>query len=197
LILLNDFKRQWAETQRAATQAFEAVGASGWYVLGREVIEFESSLAAFWDVRFCVGTASGLDALEIALRILGCKPGDRVLTTPLSAFATSLSIVKVGAVPVFVDVDEFGLLDLDACQTLLEERADIRYMVPVHLYGHALNLARLSALRGDFKLTIIEDCAQSIGARFEGRNTGTAGHIAATSFYPTKNLGAMGDGGAI
>lgn len=197
MILLNDFKRQWEATRAAAIAAFDAVGGSGWYVLGQEVRDFEATLARDWGLAHCVGVASGLDALEISLKVLGCVPGDRVLTTPLSAFATTLAIVKAGAVPVFVDVDRFGLIDLDACRAILAERDDIRFVMPVHLYGHALDLTKLAALHDDFGVGIIEDCAQSIGASFEGRPTGTAGQIAATSFYPTKNLGALGDGGAI
>jgi dTDP-4-amino-4,6-dideoxygalactose transaminase len=129
--------------------------------------------------------------------VLGCKAGDRVLTTPLSAFPTTLAIVKLGAVPVFVDTDEFGLIDLHACRKVLEKRRDIRFLVPVHLYGHALNLRHLRALQEDFRCPIVEDCAQSISATFDGLPAGSVGEMAATSFYPTKNLGAIGDGGAI
>jgi dTDP-3-amino-3,4,6-trideoxy-alpha-D-glucose transaminase len=146
---------------------------------------------------FCAGVASGLDAVEISLRALGCGPGDRVLTTPLSAFATTLAITKLGAVPVFVDTDAIGLIDLGLCAALLERREDIRFMVPVHLYGHALDLGRLAQLKARYELKIVEDCAQSILATYEGCMTGTVGQMAATSFYPTKNLGAMGDGGAV
>jgi dTDP-3-amino-3,4,6-trideoxy-alpha-D-glucose transaminase len=196
VIVLNDFKRQWDETRGEAMRTFEAVGSSGWYILGREVAEFEAALAREWGLRHCVGVASGLDALEIGLKVLGCMPGDRVLTTPLSAFATTLAIVKAGGVPVFVDVDRFGLIDLDACGRIMN-RMDVRFAIPVHLYGHALDLSKLAALRRDFGLRIVEDCAQSIGASFRGHPTGSVGELAATSFYPTKNLGAMGDGGAI
>jgi dTDP-3-amino-3,4,6-trideoxy-alpha-D-glucose transaminase len=177
--------------------AVEHVGASGWYVLGEEVVHFESALAAHWGLPQAVGVASGLDAIEISLKILGCGLGARVLTTPLSAFATTLAILKLGAVPVFVDTDERGLVDLQACRTLLATRDDLRYFVPVHLFGQALDLDALAKLQSDFGLRIVEDCAQSIGATFHGRKTGSVGQLAATSFYPTKNLGAMGDGGAI
>ena len=197
MIQLNDFRRQWADTRVAVLEAVETVGASGWYILGREVADFETALAERWGIRCAAGVASGLDALEIALRILGCRPGDRVLTTPLSAFATTLAILKIGAVPVFADTDECGLIDLDRCRERLSWRPDIRYMVPVHLYGHALDLDRLAALRDEFGLRIVEDCAQSILATWKGRPTGSVGQIAAVSFYPTKNLGAMGDGGAV
>ncbi|HEY2841993.1 MAG TPA: DegT/DnrJ/EryC1/StrS family aminotransferase, partial [Bryobacteraceae bacterium] len=171
-----------------ALAAFETVGASGWYVLGEEVRKFEQALAALWGFPHAAGVASGLDAIEISLRALGCGPGDRVLTTPISAFATTLAIVKIGAVPVFVDTDEHGLIDLERCDDLLRGRRDIRFFVPVHLYGFPLNGTALLKLRDEHELRMVEDCAQSITA---------VGELAATSFYPTKNLGAMGDGGAV
>jgi len=188
LVQANDFRRQWDDLREDALAAFEKVGASGWYVLGEEVRAFEGALAALWGFTYAAGVASGMDAIEIALRALDCGPGDRVLTTPISAFATTLAIVKTGAVPVFVDTDSQGLIDLERCHELLKRRSDIRFFVPVHLYGFALDSAKLLRLRDEHKLLMVEDCAQSIGA---------AGDLAATSFYPTKNLGAMGDGGAI
>ena len=188
LIPANDFRRQWDELREDALAAFERVGFSGWYVLGEEVRVFEDGLAAFWGFPYAAGVASGLDAIEISLRALGCKQGDRVLTTPISAFATTLAIVKLGAVPVFVDTDDQGLIDLQRCHELLKKRSDIRFFVPVHLYGFALDPSALRWLRDEYGLLMVEDCAQSIRA---------AGDLAATSFYPTKNLGAMGDGGAI
>lgn len=197
MIPLNDFARQWQDTRESALAAFDAVGASGWYILGREVAAFEEDLARYWGIGGAIGVGSGLDAIEIALRALGCKAGDKVLTTPLSAFATTLAILKLGAVPVFVDTDRFGLIDLDLTMAALASRPDIHFFVPVHLYGHALDLGRLAGLRDEFDCRVVEDCAQSIGATYDGRPTGTAGHAAAVSFYPTKNLGALGDGGAV
>ena len=188
MIQANDFTRQWEDLRDDALAAFEKVGASGRYVLGEEVRAFEGGLAALWGFQYAAGVASGLDAIEISLRALGCGPGDRVLTTPISAFATTLAIVKTGAVPVFVDTDDQGLIDLDRCDDLLRRRSDIRFFVPVHLYGFALDPVALRRLRDEHGLMIVEDCAQT---------TQSAGQIAATSFYPTKNLGAMGDGGAI
>ncbi len=196
-VLANDFRRQWEDLRADSHAAFEAVGASGWYVLGEEVRAFEKSLAQWWGIGHAIGVASGLDAIEIALRILGCGPGDCVLTTPLSAFATTLAIVKLGATPVFADTDDRGLIDLAQCRKILESRTDIRFLVPVHLYGQALDPDALAGLRESFGVKIVEDCAQSIGARFNGKPTGLVGDFAATSFYPTKNLGAMGDGGAL
>jgi dTDP-4-amino-4,6-dideoxygalactose transaminase len=188
VVAANDFRRQWEDLREDALAAFEKVGAGGWYVLGEEVRRFEAELAALWGFPHAAGVASGVDAIEIALRALGCGPGDRVLTTPISAFATTLAIVKTGAVPVFVDTDDLGLIDLQRCHELLRQRADIRFFVPVHLYGFALDASALRRLRDNHGLQVVEDCAQTIQS---------VGQIAATSFYPTKNLGAMGDGGAI
>jgi dTDP-3-amino-3,4,6-trideoxy-alpha-D-glucose transaminase len=196
-ILANDFTRQWTDLGDDVIAAVERVGRSGWYVLGGEVRDFEQDLAAFWGLAHATGVANGMDAIEIGLRMQGCGPGDRVLTTPLSAFATTLAILKLDAIPVFVDTDELGLIDLARCHDLLREQRDIAYFVPVHLYGHALDRGGLEWLRGEFQLKIVEDCAQSIGARSMGLPTGAVGQVAATSLYPTKNLGAMGDGGAI
>jgi dTDP-3-amino-3,4,6-trideoxy-alpha-D-glucose transaminase len=196
MILLNDFRRQWIATRTEVLDAVCAVGDSGWYLLGEQIRNFENSLAQSWGMDYAVGVASGLDALEIGLRVLGCGPGDRVVTTPLSAFATTLAIVKLGAVPVFVDTDEFGLVDLGQCERALASTG-AKFLVPVHLYGHSLDLHRLRKLSDSSGCVIVEDCAQSILARFDGIPAGSVGALAATSFYPTKNLGAMGDSGAI
>ena len=197
MIQLNDFKRQWAETSQEVLQAVEEVGTSAWYILGKNVADFETALAAYWNLPYAVGVASGLDAIELSLRALGCGAGDFVLTSPISAFATPLAIIKLGATPVFADCDDRGLIDLDACRQLLQKRPDIRYFVPVHLYGHSLDLDQLRAIAQEFGLRVVEDCAQSIGATYKGAATGSVGDFAATSFYPTKNLGALGDGGAV
>jgi dTDP-3-amino-3,4,6-trideoxy-alpha-D-glucose transaminase len=197
VILLNDFQRQWAETGSEVLATFGCVAASGWYILGPRVKQFEKSLAALWGMNHASGVANGLEAIEIALTALGCRPGDKVLTTPLSAFATTLAILRIGATPVFVDTDAFGLIDLELCRDLLNTRQDIRFFVPVHLYGNSLDLRELGRLQNEFEIDIVEDCAQSILSTFDGVPCGSAGRMAATSFYPTKNLGAMGDGGAI
>ena len=197
MILANDFVRQWQDLQEDALAAFSTVGASGWYVLGEEVRRFEQELGEYCNVAHAVGVASGLDALQISLQALGCQPGDKVLTTPVSAFATTLAILKLGAVPVFADVERNGLIDLEAARLALARDSAIRFFVPVHLFGHSLNLHKLAALQNEFGVSVVEDCAQSIGARFEGKETGCVGKMAAMSFYPTKNLGAIGDAGAI
>lgn len=196
-ILLNDFVSQWREVGADAQAALQRVGESGWLILGREVKAFEAELAAYCQLPYAVGCASGLDAIEIALRVLGLQPGDKVITTPLSAFATTLAIVRAGGVPVFVDVDGSGLLDLERVTHALSRDRAIKFCVPVHLYGHALDaraLERVAAMPG---VQLVEDCAQAIGAQSRGKPVGSTGAAAATSFYPTKNLGALGDGGAL
>jgi dTDP-4-amino-4,6-dideoxygalactose transaminase len=196
-ILQNDFRAQWGRVRAAVLEAVDRVGRSGWLILGSEVSCFEEELAKFWGLPRCVGCASGLDALEISLRCLGLHPGDPVLTTPFSAFATSLAVIRAGGVPVFVDVDDTGLIDLELAAKALESEPSIRFLLPVHLYGHAVDLERLAALRDRFELRIVEDCAQAIAAKSHGMAVGSVGELGATSFYPTKNLGCMGDGGAI
>jgi dTDP-4-amino-4,6-dideoxygalactose transaminase len=197
MVAANDFVRQWDDVREDSLAAVDRVGRSGWLVLGEEVAAFERELAGWWGVPHAVGVASGLDAIAIGLRCAGVAPGDRVLTTPLTAFATTLAIVQVGAEPVWCDVEETGGLDLDLAAAALAADPKIRALVPVHLYGHPLDPARLRALAAEFDVAVIEDCAQSAGAERDGAPTGAAGAVAATSLYPTKNLGAMGDGGVV
>jgi dTDP-4-amino-4,6-dideoxygalactose transaminase len=196
-VLLNDFPRLWEETGATVMAAVRQVGESGRYILGESVTRFEEALASTLGLGFSVGCASGLDAIEIALRSLDLPLGARVLTTPLSAFATSLAIIRAGGVPIFVDVDARGNVDLDRCERLLEQRRDVSFFVPVHLYGHPVDLAQLGRIKERFGVHVVEDCAQAIGASASGRIAGTVGDLAAFSFYPTKNLGALGDGGAV
>jgi dTDP-3-amino-3,4,6-trideoxy-alpha-D-glucose transaminase len=193
----NDFARQWQDIREDAIDAIDRVGRSGWLILGEEVRGFESDFAEWWGVPHAVGVASGLDALEIALRCACLPPGARVITTPLTAFATTLAILRAGAEPVWCDVDQSGGLDLDQVDAVLSSDASIRAVMPVHLYGHPLDPGSLERLSSDHDVHVIEDCAQSAGAERDGRPTATAGVAAGTSLYPTKNLGAMGDGGVL
>jgi len=197
MILMNDFRRQWEDVRTDILRITEDVGSSGWYILGERVLNFETSLASYWSIAHAVGVASGLDAIEISLRVLGCKAGDRVLTSPISALGTVMAILRIGAIPLLVDCDSFGLIDLEECRAFLKHGTGVRFFVPVHLYGHALDSTALRNLRDEFQLLIVEDCAQSVGAAFRGEKTGKVGQLSATSFYPTKNLGALGDGGAV
>ena len=195
-ILLNDFKRQWLDTKDGFLEATQRVGESGWYILGKEVTQFEADLGKYLGLE-AAGCASGLDALELALHALHLPRGSKILTTPLSAFATTLAIIQAGHIPVFVDTDDFGLLDLNLCEALLEKDKSIRALLPVHLFGHSMDLQQLKTIQQKFGVKIIEDCAQAVGAAFDGKKVGSVGEVSATSFYPTKNLGCMGDGGAV
>lgn len=196
-VAANDFAGQWQDIGADVLDAVERVGSSGWLVLGEEVGSFERELAAWWSVPHAVGVASGLDALEIALRCAGIESGAKVLTTPLTAFATTLAILRAGAEPIWCDVEEAGGMDLEQAAAALAADDAIAAVLPVHLYGHPLDPAGLQALTADRDVALIEDCAQSAGARRDGKPTGAAGIAAGTSLYPTKNLGAMGDGGVL
>jgi dTDP-4-amino-4,6-dideoxygalactose transaminase len=175
--------------------AIQKVLNGGWYILGEEVAAFEREFADFLGSRFVVGVANGTEAITLALHALGIGPGDRVITVSHTAVATVAAVEMCGAVPVLADCDPvfFGM-DPSSLQPLLKMGA--KAIVPVHLYGHPAELERILELAED-RLPVIEDCAQCHGAAIDGRKTGTWGAAAAFSFYPTKNLGALGDGGAV
>ena len=176
--------------------AFERVMRSGQYVGGPEVAAFEAEVADYLGVRHAVGVNSGTDALVIALRALGAGPGDEVVTTPFSFFATAEAIASVGATPVFVDVDERTFnIDPSLIEAALTPRT--RALLPVHLYGRPVDMDAVMDVAERHGLRVVEDCAQSFGASWRGRKTGSIGHAGAFSFYPTKNLGAFGDGGLV
>ena len=184
--------------------ALQRVHQSGRFVLGPEVEAFEAEFAAALGVRHAVGVASGTDAITLTLAALGIGPGRRVLTTAFSAGYTALGVVRAGAAPVFADVEP-GTLGLDpeaAERVLARERGSdegrIAALLPVHLYGHPpAGWERLLELAAAHDLPVIEDACQAHGARFRGRPLGSFGRAAAFSFYPTKNLGGLGDGGAV
>ena len=195
-VRFNAFDRLHREYGAELRGAFEKVISSGRYVLGPELAAFERELAERIGVRHAVGVGNGLDALVLGLQAAGLRPGQKVATTPLTAFATTLAVARCGGVPVYIDVDEHGLLDLDALEARLTlER--VPFVLPVHLYGQPLDLRRLTELCSRFGSILIEDVAQALGASSAGRFCGSAGKISAVSFYPTKNLGAIGDGGAV
>ena len=188
---------QWHSIRARVHEALDSAANGGSWILGDHVTAFENSLAKFSHLKHAIGCASGLDALELGLRALGIKHGDRVLTTPLTAFASTLAIVKTGGVPIYIDVDNSGQIDLDLASKTLLHDPTIKFFLPVHLYGNCVNLSALSEIKNEFNLLVVEDCAQSIGASYDGIYAGTVGQISGTSFYPTKNLGALGDGGAV
>ena len=196
MIPFNDLKPLERELRRDLESAALRVLRSGWYILGPEVEAFEQSFASYHGVPHAVGVANGTDAIELALRALEIGPGDEVITVAHTAVATVCAIERAGAVPVLVDVDEATYtMDPAAAEAAITSRT--RALLPVHLYGHPADLEALSRVADRHGLALVEDCAQSHGARLGGRLTGTIGHLGAFSFYPTKNLGAYGDGGAV
>ncbi|MGW1291095.1 DegT/DnrJ/EryC1/StrS family aminotransferase, partial [Streptomyces sp. NPDC002586] len=191
-----DYLREYENEHDDILDAVETVFSSGQLVLGRSVREFEAAFAAYHGVGHCVGVDNGTNAIVLGLQAAGIGPGDEVITVSNTAAPTVVAIDAVGAVPVFVDVDESTyLMDLDQVAAAITPRT--RCLLPVHLYGQCVALERLEALATQHDLVIVEDCAQAHGARHKGRLAGTTGKAAAFSFYPTKVLGAYGDGGAV
>lgn len=176
------------------TKALEVLR-SGRYVLGPEVEAFEKEFAAYVGADYCVGLASGLDALWLAFRILGIGAGDEVLVQANTYIASVMGITINGATPVFVEPDEYYNIDVERLESRITERT--KAILVVHLYGQASYMEPVTALCRKYGLKLVEDCAQSHGACYDGQTTGTFGDIGCFSFYPSKNLGAFGDGGAI
>jgi dTDP-4-amino-4,6-dideoxygalactose transaminase len=169
---------------------------SGRFILGPEVEALEAELAARLEAPHCVAVANGTEALQLALESLGVGAGDEVVTSPLTAAFTGLAIARAGARPVFADVDPVTLnLSADSLARALTPRT--RAAMPVHLYGHPADLDPLLALGRERGFAVVEDACQAVGARYNGRPVGCLSGIGALSFYPTKNLGALGDGGAV
>lgn len=185
------------ESQKAAIdRAVQRVLAGGWYVLGEEVRRFEEEFAAFCNSKQAVGVAAGTDALLLALKAFDIGAGDDVITVSFTAVATAAAIEMSGARPIFVDVDP-KTYTLDPSQLADVLTADTKAIIPVHLYGQPADMDAIISFARANDLIVIEDCAQAAGATYKGRMAGSMGHAAAFSFYPTKNLGAMGDGGAV
>jgi dTDP-4-amino-4,6-dideoxygalactose transaminase len=177
-------------------QAVRRVLERGWFILGPEVESFETAFAAYHGVQHAVGVANGTDAIELALRASGIGPGDEVITVSHTAVATVCAVERTGATPVLVDIDpNTYTMDPEAARAAITART--RALLPVHLYGHPADVLALSTLAKQHGLVLVEDCAQAHGARVGGQLVGTFGKLASFSFYPTKNLGAYGDGGAV
>lgn len=168
---------------------------SGWYVLGNEVKSFENEFASYIGSKHCVGLASGLDALWIAFRVLGIGKGDEVIVQGNTYIASVMGISMNGATPIFVEPDEYYNIDASKIEDKITSKT--KAILVVHLYGQASNMAPIVELCKKYNLRLVEDCAQSHGAKFNGQTTGTFGDIGCFSFYPSKNLGAFGDAGAI
>ena len=182
----------------AIRAAIDRVLTSGHYILGPEVTAFESEFAEYLGGGHVIGVANGTEAIELALRAVGVRPGDIVLTVANTVSATAAAIQQIGARPMFVEVDEDTMnMSAAALDEMFARGLAIRAVVPVHLYGNPADVGRIVDICDQFDVPVVEDCAQAHGAVFGGRRVGTFGRAAAFSFYPTKNLGALGDGGGV
>jgi dTDP-4-amino-4,6-dideoxygalactose transaminase len=196
LIKMVDLSRQYRNLKPEIDAALQRVLESAEFIMGRAVREFETALARYLEVKHVIGCASGTDALQAALMALNIGPGDEVLTTPFTFVATVETIVLLGARPVFVDIEP-QTYNLDV--NLIEQKITLRTkaIIPVHLYGHPADLDPLVSIAKKHNLKIIEDTAQAIGAKYRGKFAGSWGVMGCLSFFPSKNLGAYGDGGAL
>lgn len=196
MISMNDFTAEPEELIQAEVAAAERVIRSGWYVLGKEVRTFESTWANLCGVAYGVGVANGMEALEIGLQSLNLAASDEVITTPMTAFATVLAVIRAGLTPVLADIDPTtGLLDPDSVKRCISPRT--KAILLVHLYGNLYQMDRWLELCKHYQISLLEDCAQSHLASWHGKVSGSFGLWGAYSFYPTKNLGAIGDAGAL
>ena len=196
MILMNDFKAEPSILKEEMLTAVSRVIDSSWYVLGKEVESFEQEWSEMCGVSHAVGVGNGMDAIEIALRALDIGSGDEVITTSMTAFATVLAILRAGAVPVLADIDpETALLDLNSVARCISPKT--RAVILVHLYGQVRNMNKWTSFCEEQDLLLIEDCAQAHVASWQGSFAGSFGKVGAYSFYPTKNLGAFGDAGAL
>lgn len=191
-----ELKTQFQAIEPEVRAAIDRVLARGWYVLGEEGAAFERAFAAHIGIEHAIGVNSGTDAIGLALRALGVGPGDEVITAANTCVPTAVGIMSTGATLVPADVDP-QYLTLDAKSVAAMITPKTRAIVPVHLYGHPCDLDPVLALARERNLVVVEDCAQAHGAQYRGKKCGTIGDAAAFSFYPSKNLGAFGDGGAV
>src|ERR1051325_7329628 len=191
-----DLKAQYAGLACEIEAAVKRVLESQQLILGPEVKELEREFAAYCECEFAVGCASGSDALLLPLMALNVGPGDEVITTPFTFFATVGSIVRLGAKPVFVDIDP-GTFNMDVSQLGSVVTGRTKAIIPVHLFGQCVEMDVLTETAGRAGVAIIEDAAQAIGAEYKGRRAGSLGDVSAFSFYPSKNLGGAGDGGML
>lgn len=194
-MIKNEMQRHYLAHKNEYDRAVLRVLESGWYITGNELKQFEENFANYVGTKHCVGLANGLDALWIGMKLLGIQAGDEVIVQSNTYIATVMGITINRATPVFVEPDETFNFDVNKIEDKITSRT--KAILVTHLYGQASNMSSIKALCDKYKLYLVEDCAQSHGAKFDGKMTGAFGDLACFSFYPTKNLGAFGDGGAI
>lgn len=196
MIPVLDLKSQYQALEPEIDAAIKRVLLSTEFILGPEVHALEERVSAYCECRYGIGVASGTDALRLALAALGIGPGDEVITTPFTFIATGNTISHCGATPVFIDIDPRTYnLDPEKVKAAITPRT--KAIVPVHLYGHPADMEPIMALAAQYNVSVVEDCAQAIGACYRGKRVGSFGALGCLSFYPTKNLGAYGDGGMV
>jgi dTDP-4-amino-4,6-dideoxygalactose transaminase len=200
---LLDLKSQYQSIKEDVLKVTDEIFESQYFILGPHVEKLEKEIAAYCHVKYSVGVSSGTDALVLSLMAAGIKPDDLVITSPYTFFATAGSIARLGAKPVFVDIhpDTFNL-DVSKTEHLLknlpaEQKKKVKGIIPVHLYGQCAAMDSVMALAREYGLCVIEDAAQAIGAEFGGKRAGSLGDMGCFSFFPSKNLGAFGDGGIV
>jgi dTDP-4-amino-4,6-dideoxygalactose transaminase len=191
-----DLKAGHQEIERELAEASRRVLASGWFITGPELEAFEGEFAQYSGVQHCIGVGNGLEALHLLLRAYGIGPGDEVIVPSNTFIATWLAVTQTGATPVPVEPDE-KTHNIDPARIASATTPRTRAIMPVHLYGQTADMDPIMELAAQRGLVVIEDAAQAQGARYKGRRAGSLGHAAGTSFYPGKNLGALGDGGAV
>ncbi|MHA1665395.1 MAG: DegT/DnrJ/EryC1/StrS family aminotransferase [Candidatus Njordarchaeales archaeon] len=196
MIKIVDFKREFQEIGEEIKEAVNRVLDSGWYILGNEVKNFEKEFSDYIGTKYGVGVSSGTDAIMISLMGLGIAQGDEVITVSHTSIATASAISLTGAKPIFVDIKEDTMLmDVNKVESKISNRT--KAIVPVHLYGHPVDMNPLIEISEKYDIPIVEDCAQAHGAEYKNKKVGSIGKLGAFSFYPTKNLGAYGDAGMI
>lgn len=191
VVLKRTFDLHKAEYEESVLRALN----SGWYILGKEMEEFEQKFAAYMGVKHCVALNSGTDALILAFRAIGIQPGDEVIVPAGTYIASVIGVTENGGIPVFVDMDDHMEINADAIEAKITDKT--KAILPVHLFGQCSRMDKITEIAENHNLILIEDCAQCHGSTFNGKLAGTFGDIGCFSFYPTKPMGALGDAGAI
>jgi dTDP-4-amino-4,6-dideoxygalactose transaminase len=195
-IKMVDLRKQYLRIKDEIDRAIHDVIDSTQFIMGDEVGKFERNVAAYLGCKYAVGCASGTDALQVALMALDVKPGDEVITTPFTFVATTETIALLGAVPVYVDIDE-KTFNIDANKIESKITPRTRFIMPVHLYGQPAEMNKIMEIAHEYRLKVIEDAAQAFGAEINSRKVCSFGDVSAISFFPSKNLGAFGDAGMV
>lgn len=198
-VQLLDLASQYRKIRKEVLREVTAVCDSQHYVLGKNVAGLEAEIASYCGSKYAIGVASGTDAILLALMAAGVGIGDKVVTTPFTFFATAGSISRLGAIPVFIDIHPRTYnIDPDSLEALLKKSSKgVKAIVPVHLYGQCADMGPINRIARKYRIKVIEDAAQSIGAEYNGKKAGSIGDLGCFSFYPTKNLGCFGDGGMV